>query len=88
MGGDKAVRRERAHLVVGAGPCGHLYSVHNLLDVDHLKHGEEIPDADPHIANNREVDVMERVNSHSGKDPCLAASVSSKQQLTLTRAGK
>lgn len=61
------------HLVVGAGPGGHLDSVDHLLDIDHLKDGKGVPDGDPDIAHDREVHIMPCVGCDSSKHTCTEA---------------
>jgi hypothetical protein len=73
------------HLVVGAGPGGHLHSVDHLFDIDHLKHGEKVPDADPHIANHREVNVVECVDNHAQKHTCSPTRRSCQQAMTVRK---
>ena len=59
-----------AHLVVRARPGGHLHSVHDLLHVHHLKYGKAVPDGNPHIADDCEVNVLECVHSHTQEHTC------------------
>ena len=58
------------HLIVGAGPCRHFHSVYNLLDIHHLKDGKGVPDRDPDVANDCEVDILPGIGGDPSKDTC------------------
>lgn len=50
--------RCRTCLEVRSRPGCHFHCVHNLLYVDHLKDSEGVPDTQPDIATDCEVDIM------------------------------
>ena len=73
-------REVGADLVVCARPGGHLHSVHNLLHIHHLKDGKAIPDGDPHVAHDCEVDVVVRVYDHTQEYTCDVSRACTLQQ--------
>ena len=61
-----------SHLIVCPGPGCHFHSVNHLLHVDHFKDREGVPNDDPDIPNDSEIDVMPCVGGDSSKYTCSA----------------
>lgn len=60
------------HLVEGTRPGGLLESIHHHFDPNHLKHSKSIPDCDPCVSNQCEMNVSCRIDWKAHKYTCTS----------------